>query len=97
MIKEESIHLPDRVLLSVLYTKESLCVEMSVINSVYANWPYAASPPSMDFSLGSDRIRDNPNEEYYWKDVKDTIYRGVLAGLRVRRRPSVVFVFGEAP
>lgn len=63
--KEESIHMPDRVLLSVLYTKDSLCVEMSVINSIYANWPYTASPPSMDFSLGSDKIRDNPNEEYY--------------------------------
>ena len=50
----------------------------------------------MDFSLGSDRIRDNSNEEYYWEDVKDTIYRGVLAGLRVRRRPSMVFVFGES-
>lgn len=94
--KEESIHMPDRILLSVLYTKDSLCVEMCVINSVYATWPYAASPPSMDFSLGSDRIRDNPNEEYYWEGVKDTIYRGVLAGLRLRRRPSVVFVFGES-
>ena len=94
--KEEIIHLPNRILLSVLYTKDSLCVEVILIHSVYAYWPYTASPPSMDFSLGSDRIRDNPNEEYYWEGVKDTIYRGVLAGLRLRRRPSVVFVFGES-
>lgn len=93
---DETRNLPLRTLLSVLYTKDSLCVELSIIKSVYANWPYRSSPPAMDFSLGSDKIHDNPNKEHYWEAMKDTIYRGVLAGLRLRRRPSVIFVFGES-
>lgn len=92
----ETRNMPERTLLSVLYTKDSLCVELSIIKSVYANWPYRSSPPAMDFSLGSDKIHDNPNKEHYWEAMKDTIYRGVLAGLRLRRRPSVIFVFGES-
>lgn len=50
----------------------------------------------MDFSLGSHKIYDNLNEDYYWEAMKDIIYRGVLAGLGLRHRPSVVFVFGES-
>ena len=93
---EEELNMPMKTLLSVLYTKDSLCVELSVIKSVYWNYPYPSSPPAMDFTLGSNRIRDDPQEEYYWQAVKNTIYRGVLDGLRLEHRPSVVFVFGES-
>jgi hypothetical protein len=48
------------------------------------------------FSLGSDKTHDNSNEEHYWEAMKDTIYRGVLAGLRLHYRPLVIFVFGES-
>jgi hypothetical protein len=92
----ELTNMPVQTLLSVLYTKESLCAEVSLIQSIYWNYPYDSSPPAMDFTLGSDRIHDNPNEEYYWQEVKDTIYRGVLEGLRFERRPSLVFLFGES-
>jgi hypothetical protein len=89
--KDETHNMPERTLLSILYTKDSLCIELSLIRSAYWNWPYPSSPPALDFSLGSDKIHDNPAEEHYWEAIKYTIYRGVLAGLHLRYRPSVVF------
>ena len=88
--------MPKQTLLSVLYTRHELCVELSVMRSVYWDYPYEVSPPSMDYTVGSDKKRDQPNEEDYWAAVKDTISRGMQDGLRLHHRPELVFVFGES-
>ena len=78
--------MPITTVLTVLYTKNALCVEVSVMKSAYAYYPYPTSPPSMDYNLGSRALHD---EEYYWQAVRDRIVAGVAAGLAGRRPTKV--------
>lgn len=63
----------------VMYTRNALCVERILVQSAYSDFPFPAEPLSMDFTLGSDEVQSNSDEEYYWQAVKDTIWCGVLA------------------
>jgi hypothetical protein len=81
---------------SPLCTPGMRCVERILMQSVYRDFPFAADPPSMDFTLGSDEVQSNPDEEYYWQAVKDTIWRGVLADNYAPYWPSEIFLLGES-
>lgn len=75
--RDEENQMPYMNLLTVLYTRNSLCVNGASVKSAYG---YAADytfPTSMDFSLGSDALHDNPDEEYYWDAVTDRIITAV--------------------
>lgn len=50
----------------------------------------------MDFTLGSDEVHSNSNEDRYWQAVKDSIWRGALADNYAHHWPPEVFVFGES-
>jgi hypothetical protein len=92
---KEEYEMPTTTVLTVLCTKNALCVEVSVMKSAYAYYPYPTSPPSMDFNLGSQAVHDNPDEEYYWQAVRDRIVVGVAEGLP-GRRPTKVFLLGDS-
>lgn len=92
---EEQHEMPITTVLTVLYTRNALCVEVSVMKSAYAYYPYSTSPPSMDFNLGSQALHDNPDEEYYWQAVRDRIVAGVTGGLPANR-PMKVFLLGDS-
>lgn len=94
--REELHNMTSQSMLSVSYTRDALCVELVVISSAYWYLAYPSSPPSMDFSLGSNALHDNPDEAYYWASVRDTIYRGIMPGFKIGRRPRHAFVFGES-
>jgi hypothetical protein len=89
---KEQHEMPIATVLTILYTRNALCVEVSVMKSAYAYYPYATSPPSIDFNLGSQALHDNPDEEYYWKAVRDRIMAGGLPA----NRPTKVFLLGES-
>jgi len=86
---EERRNMPPQALFTVLCTMNSPCIKLTVMNSAYSIWPYPSTPPSMDFTLGSDKIHDNPNDEYYWEAVRDTIMRGMLVGLELNANPRL--------
>jgi hypothetical protein len=92
---KEEYEMPITAVLTILYTKNALCVEVSVMKSAYAYYPYPTSPPSIDFNLGSQALHDNPDEEYYWQAVRDRIMAGVAEGLP-GRRPTKVFLLGDS-
>jgi hypothetical protein len=92
---KEQHEMPIATVLTVLYTRNALCAEVSVMKSAYAYYPYPTSPPSMDFNLGSQALHDNPDEEYYWQAVRDRIVAGVAGGLPANR-PTKVFLLGES-
>ena len=91
---EELKQMNDTSVLTVLYTKDALCVEISIMYSVGFYWPIPSEPTSMDFTLGSDAKHDNPKEEYYWEAVKDRIIAGVVVNGRGTIEKS--FLFGES-
>ena len=62
---EEMKKTPFPDMLTVLYTKNALCVEVSTMASVYFYNTYHTVPTSMDYTLGSDAKHDNPNEHYH--------------------------------
>ena len=87
--------LPFWSVLTVLYTRTSLCVEASYFRSAYYYNPHHSYPTSMDFSLGSDAINDNPDKDYYWQAVRDRIIAGIAPNLPVEE-PYKVFLMGES-
>jgi hypothetical protein len=68
--------MPSRYVLSIMYIRNSLCVERVFMQLIYREFPLFAKPLSMDFNLGSDESHSNPDEDYYWQAVKDTIWGG---------------------
>ena len=81
--------------LTIFYTRRSLCLEVCVMNSAYSIYPYPSVPTSMDFTLGSDAIREGPNDDYYWEAVRERIVRAIAAALPYRK-PTRVFLMGES-
>jgi hypothetical protein len=67
---KEQHETPVTTVLTVPYVRNALCVEVSVMKSAYAYYPYSTSPPSMDFNLGAQALHDNPDEGYYWQAVR---------------------------
>jgi hypothetical protein len=91
---KEQHETPVTTVLTVPYVRNALCVEVSVMKSAYAYYPYSTSPPSMDFNLGAQALHDNPDEGYYWQAVRDRIVAGVIGGLPANR-PTKVFLLGD--
>lgn len=83
-------------ILTVLYTKDALCVETVLIKSAYAYWPRRVLPPTMDFHLGSNVIDEDPDDCTYWSRVNDTVYRGLMGGYIFGHHVHKVFIYGES-
>ena len=49
----------------------------------------------MDFSLGSDAIHDNPNEEYYWEAVRHRIMTSIVSAFPFHHA-KMMFLYGES-
>lgn len=92
---DELLKMPYTDILTVLYTSNSLCVEISQLKSAYQYTPFPTLPTSMDFSLGSDARYDNPNEWHYWQAVRERIITA-LAVNRPTSKPSKIFLMGES-
>ena len=92
--KEEQQAMPDDVIMAVLYTASALTVTLSVMQSAYYLW----EPPYRhieDFGLGSDAKHDNPNEAYYWEQVRNRL-REIIVMHQYYERPSKVLLLGES-
>jgi hypothetical protein len=91
---EELRAMPDTNVVSILFTSNALCVEVSAQSSAYGYYPYPTIPTSMDFSLGYDERNNNPGDMYYWEAVRSRITHGTVAILPVRRQHRVL-LFGD--
>jgi hypothetical protein len=91
---DELIKLPFVSVLTVLYTHNALCVEVSDMKSSYAYYACSTIPSSMDFTLGSNALHDNPNEDYYWAAVRERIITA-LVGCMPGSKPTIVFLMGD--
>ena len=92
--KAEQQAMLDDVVMVVLYTASALTVTLSVTKSAYYLW----EPPYRhieDFSLGSNAQHDNPNELYYWEQVRDRL-REIMVEHQNYKRPSKVLLLGES-
>ena len=94
LCRDEEDHMASEVVLSVMFTTDCLCVELANIQSATYLHAYRVSPSTMDFTLGTRYLHDNPSEIYYWEAVKDTILRGMVVGLD-NHEPEAVFVMGD--
>ena len=92
---DEIRKMDDTNVLTVLYTTQSLCLEVCVMSSAYSIYPYPSEPTSMDFTLGSDAIGESPNDEYYWDAVRKRIIMTTAAALPYRK-PTRVHLMGES-
>ena len=92
---DEITKMNDTDILTVVYTRHSLCLEICVMGSAYAIYPYRSVPTSMDLTLGSDALERNPDDEYYWEAVRRRIIAAIAAA-RQYGKPTRVFVMGES-
>lgn len=93
--QEEEDEMPYAIVLSILFTSNSLCVEASSMHSVYGYYPYAWNPADTDFTLGYDMRDKNPDERYYWEAVRDRIISGTMAAFPTHKITRV-HVFGDS-
>ena len=49
----------------------------------------------MDFTLGSDALGDNPDDEYYWEAVRKRIIAAIAAA-QPNHKATRVFLMGES-
>lgn len=92
---DELLKMPDTSVLTVLYTRNVLGVEICELASAYRYVPYPTSPTSMDFSLGSNARYDNPNEWYYWQAVRERVLTAIAVNWP-NNKPSKIFLMGES-
>jgi hypothetical protein len=92
---DELLKMPYTDILTVLFTPNALCVEISQLRSAYGYTSFPTSPTSMDFSLGSDARYDNPDEWYYWQAVRERIITAIAVN-RSRSKPSKIFLMDES-
>lgn len=92
---DEILKMNDTDILTVVYTRRSLCLEVCAMGSAYSIYPYRSTPTSMDLTLGSDAMNGNPDNAYYWEAVRQRIISAIAVALQYRQ-PTRVFLMGES-
>jgi hypothetical protein len=93
--ENEERQMPVREVLTILYTKNALIMYKAPKTQALEFY----DPPSRGstyFSLGSNSIHDNPQEEYYWENMKDAVMEMLLRYGGERDPVTHVIVTGES-
>ena len=93
--ESEERQMPVRRFLTVLFTRSALLLYKAVSKEALEFY----EPPNFgrtDFHLGSDAIHNNPKEEYYWEDVRNTVLEVLLRYDGERDPVTQVFMLGES-
>ena len=93
--ESEEREMPVRRFLTVLFTRSALLLYKAASKEALEFYEPREFGQA-DFRLGSDAIHNNPKEEYYWEDVRNTVLEVLLRYGGERYPVTQVFMLGES-
>lgn len=86
---------PERNVISIEYTRETLVIESLALNPKLNFWPKSLSQPIVRFNLGHEALQSDPSGAFYWAAVSEVLSKAIMQQLGSRRTPVQIFLSGE--